>query len=154
MTPELALALKMVPATAFLPLEHVEGCFNLVMEEVGDMFWRFKLDDAVSEKVQQFACHFHKNYIRGTSRAPLFEPSIWNQNIAASEGLARTNIAIEGWQYGIQSLFLCSHPNVQIFLQKSTKMLYSIISMSYRFWLVNKKNRGKISSLLSKFQLS
>ena len=117
-TPELALALKMVPATAFLPVEQVEDGFNLVMEEVGDILLRLKSEDEVSEKVEQFACYFQKTYIRGTSRAPLFEPSIWNQNNAASEGLARTNNAVEGWHYGIQSLFSGSHPDVWTFLQK------------------------------------
>ena len=74
--PELALASKMAPATAFLPVEHVEDGFNIVMEEVGDMLLRLKSDDEVSEKVEQFVCYFQKTYIRGTSRAPLFEPSI------------------------------------------------------------------------------
>ena len=47
-TPELALALKMVPATAFLPVEQVEDGFNLVMEEVGDILLRLKSEDEVS----------------------------------------------------------------------------------------------------------
>ena len=56
-TPELALALKMVPAT-FLPVEQVEDGFNLVMEEVGDILLRLKSDDEVSGKVEQFASYF------------------------------------------------------------------------------------------------
>ena len=59
-----------------------------------------------------------RTMIRGTSRAPLFEPSIWNQNSAASEGLAKTTNAVEGWHYGIQSLFSGSHPDVWTFLRK------------------------------------
>ena len=117
-TPELAIALKMVPATAFLPVEQVEDGFNLVMEEVEDILLRLKSEDGVSEKVEQFVCYFQKTYIRGTSRAPLYEPSIWNQNNTASEGLARTNNAVEGWNYGIQSLFSGSYPDVWTFLQK------------------------------------
>ena len=55
-TPELASALKMVPATAFfLPGKQVEDGFNLVMEEVGKILPRLKSDDEVSEKVEQFA---------------------------------------------------------------------------------------------------
>ena len=50
-TPELALALKMVPATAFSPVEHVENGFNLVMEEVGNILLRLKSDDEVSLKL-------------------------------------------------------------------------------------------------------
>ena len=102
----------------FLSVEQVEDGFNLVMEEVGDIFLRLKSDGEVSEKVEQFACYLQKTYIRGTSRAPLFEPSIWNQNSAASEGLARTNNAVEGWHYWIQSLFSGSHPDVWTFFQK------------------------------------
>ena len=57
----MALALKMVPATAFLPVEQVEDGFNIVMEEVGDILLKLKSDDDVSEKVEQFACYFQKN---------------------------------------------------------------------------------------------
>ena len=106
----------MVPATALLPLEQVEDGFNLVMEEVGDIPPRLKSDNEVSEKVEQLACYFQKTYIRGTSRTPLFEASIWSHNNAAFERLARTNNAVEGWHYGIQLPFSGSHPNVCTFL--------------------------------------
>ena len=59
-TPELALALKMVPASAFLSVEQVEDGFILVKEEVGDILQRLKSDDEVSETVEQFACFFQK----------------------------------------------------------------------------------------------
>ena len=154
-TPELALALKMIPATAFLPVEQVEDGFNIVMKEVGDILLRLKSDDEVSEKVEQFACYFRKTYMRGTNRAPLFEPLIWNQNSAASEGLARTNNAVEGWQYGIQSLFSGSHPDVWTSSRSSAKMLYSMNSMPNRLWLVTKKNLAEnINNWMAEFKLS
>jgi len=59
-TPEFALALKMVPATTFLPVEQVEDGFNLVMEEVDNILLRLKSNDEVSEEVEQFACYFKK----------------------------------------------------------------------------------------------
>ena len=66
------------------------------MEEVGDIVLRFKPDDEVSEKIEQFACCFQTTYKRGTTWAPLSEPSIWNRNNGASGGLA-TNNAAERW---------------------------------------------------------
>ena len=49
----------MLPATAFfLPVEQVEEGFKSIMDEVGDILLRFKSDDEVSEKVEQFACSF------------------------------------------------------------------------------------------------
>ena len=116
----------MLLSSAFLPVEQVEDGFNLVMEEVGDILLRLKSEDEVSEKVEQFACYFQKTYIRGTSRAPLFEPSIWNQSNAASEGLARTNNAVEGWHYGIQSLFSGSHPDVWTFIRAFSRVFSTL----------------------------
>ena len=39
-------------------------------------------------------------------------PSIWNKREAASEGVARTTNAVEGWHFGIQAFFSGSHPTL------------------------------------------
>ena len=102
----------------FLSVEQVEQGFILVFEELGDIFLRFKSDAEVSEKFDQFSCYFRKTSTKCTSRAPILETSIWNENNLASEGLVRTNDAVDGWTYGIQSPFIGSHPTVWTFIQK------------------------------------
>ena len=116
------------------------------MENVGDILLRLKSDDEFWEKVEQFACSFQKTYIRGTTRAPLFEPSIWNQNNAVCEGLAKTNNEIEGWQYGIKSFLGAVIRTFGISYRSSAKMLYSINSMPYMLWLATKETERKISA--------
>ncbi|KII63308.1 hypothetical protein RF11_04991 [Thelohanellus kitauei] len=36
----------------------------------------------------------------------------WNKFESATEGIARTTNAVEGWHCGLQSLFMCSHPTM------------------------------------------
>ena len=115
---EIALVLRMVPALAFLPVYRIEEGFNLVMEEIADTLAKLKVADDIAENLEKLLSYFQKTYIRGTSKAALFLPSIWNHHNAACEGLARTNNAVEGWHYGIQSLFTGSHPNIWTFIQK------------------------------------
>ena len=88
----------------FIQVVQVREGFNLVTEEVDDIFPRFKSDIETSRKVEQFVCCFQKTYLMGTSRAPIFEPSIWSQDNAASEELAETKIADQGWHYELDSV--------------------------------------------------
>ena len=81
-TPELALVLKMVPATPFLPVEQVEDGFNLVREEVGDILLRLKSDNEISEKIERFACYFQKMYLRGTNRGSPLLPMTKTRKIS------------------------------------------------------------------------
>ena len=39
-------------------------------------------------------------------------PSIWNKREAASESVARTTNAVEGWHFGIHAFFSGSHPSL------------------------------------------
>ena len=141
----------MVPATAFLPVKQVEEGFDLVMEEVGDILLRLKSNDEV--RVEQFACHFQKTYIRDFSRAPIFEPSIWNRNNAASEVLSRTNNAVEGWHNWMQSLFSGSLQNVWTFLLKFQQdALLHKINVLHQNTGHQKKQRKKYQHLNARFQ--
>lgn len=41
---------------------------------------------------------------------------LWNQHDSAGDGIARTTNAVEGWHYGLQSLFQCAHPTMWKFI--------------------------------------
>ena len=56
-----------------------------------------------------------------TILAPSFELAVWNHSVSALEGLARTNNAVEGWHFGLQSLFQCSHPNIWTLIRQLEK---------------------------------
>ena len=60
-TPEFALALKMLPATAFLPVEQVKEGLISVMEEAGDILLKLKSDDEVSGKNRAICLLLPKN---------------------------------------------------------------------------------------------
>lgn len=123
---ELALALRLMPALAYVPLSDVCGTFDLVIDEVTTVLDYLDLGDDVIEKVDQVTSYFQNTYVRGqqigtTNRPPMYPPPIWNQSDAANEGVVRTNNAVEGWHYGLQSLFQGSHPNMWTFLGKLKK---------------------------------
>jgi len=47
----------------------------------------------------------------------MFPVAVWNQHAACSDGIARSTNAVEGWHYGLQSLFLCHHFTVWTFIR-------------------------------------
>ena len=86
--PELSLVLKLIPTLAFEKLENVKSCFKLVLEVI------------------------QSTYIKKNLREPSFPPSIWNKREGASEDVARTTKAVEGWHFGTQAFFSGSHPGL------------------------------------------
>ena len=88
------------------------------MEKLGEVHLKIQARVDISDKVELFGCYLEKTHIRGTTKSPLFDPLFLNQGKAAAEGLARTNYAVEAWHFGIQSLFIGSHPNVWNFIQR------------------------------------
>jgi len=77
------------------------------------------------EKMPELVSYFEHTYIRGRrlrGRGPHYGPAIfpiplWNQYAAAGDGIARTTNIVEGWHYGMQSLFMCNHPNLWLLLE-------------------------------------
>jgi hypothetical protein len=76
------------------------------------------------EHMHELLSYFEHTYVRGRrlrgrgeNYAPaLFPVESWNQRAAATDGLARTTNSVEGWHYGLQALFQCSHPTLWKFL--------------------------------------
>jgi hypothetical protein len=77
-----------------------------------------------NEKVDELVTYFQRTYIRGRRlpgrgdryAAAIFPAEVWNKYEMASEGVARTTNAVEGWHYSLQSLFMCHHPTLWTFL--------------------------------------
>jgi len=102
-------------------------------EDVGSSF------EALAAAMPQHPCmdellaYFENTYVRGRRmpgrgenyRPALFPPQTWNQREAAVEGIARTTNMVEGWHYGLHSLFQCDHPSVWFFLEGLAKDIAS-----------------------------
>ena len=101
--PELSLALKLIPSLAFEKLENVKSSFKLVVEDIQEVCEQLSLGSSEVERIDELCSYFQNTYIEKNLREPLFPPSIWNKREAASEGVARTTNAVEGWHFGIQA---------------------------------------------------
>ena len=110
--PELSLALKLIPSLAFEKLKNVKSSFKLVVEDIQEVCEQLSLDSSEVERIDELCSYFQNTYIEKNLREPLFPPSIWNKREAASEGVARTTNAVEGWHFGIQAFFSGSHPSL------------------------------------------
>lgn len=105
--------IRCLPALAFVPLEEVVDAFD-------ELQGLMPLDPGLDELVT----YFEHTYIRGRRlpgrgenyRPPLFPPVLWNKRDHALEGIARTTNIVEGWHNSLQSIFLCNHPTMWLFL--------------------------------------
>lgn len=77
------------------------------------------------ERMNELLTYFEQTYVRGKrvrGRAevygqPLYPIETWNKFLTAGVGIARTTNAVEGWHFGLQSLLLCAHPTMWLFLE-------------------------------------
>lgn len=112
-------AVRCIPALALVPEDDVIDAFELLSDDIGE----------VHEQMPELLSYFEHTYIRGRRRAgrnaqygpSLFSIERWNQHQAAADGIARTTNSVEGWHYGIQSLFQCHHPTLWTFLDGISK---------------------------------
>lgn len=107
-------AVRCISALALVPTEDVAEAFDLLSAEIYE----------VHDRMPELLLYFEHTYIRGRQRPgrglnygpAIFPISRWNQHMAAAEGVARTTNSVEGWHYGLQSLFQCHHPTLWTFL--------------------------------------
>ena len=120
--PEFALAAKPLPALAFIIETHVKGTFEIVVQEQFEI--SYSIDETVYDRTDELCSYFKNTYIENCTsltRPPLFSIKMWNQHNAAQEGLARTNNAVEGWHYGIQTFLTGSSPSAWALLENLKK---------------------------------
>ena len=103
-----SLTIRMLPALAFVPPEHVVEAFET-------------LQAVLPDEVAPISDYFEDTYIgrlrRGNQRAqPYFSVDIWNVFNRADNDLPRTNNAVEGYHKKLQSSTSCHHPNLWKFL--------------------------------------
>lgn len=104
----LALAVRMLPALAFIPIDHVVEAFE-------------KLEDLASNEIMPVIDYFEDTYIgrlrRRRQRAqPTFPVDVWNVYNNVQNSLPRTNNSVEGWNRKIQTAVSAHHPNIWRFL--------------------------------------
>ena len=75
------------------------------------------------EKIDEVAMYFKNTYVENPlpNRPPKFNIGLWNHHGSTTEGIARTNNAVEGWHYGLQTYFNGSHPNMWVVLANLKK---------------------------------
>ena len=112
-------SVRCLAALALVPEVDVIEAFDLLADDIADLH----------ERMPELLSYFEHTYIRGRRRAGQagnYGPSIfpvhrWNQHQAAGDGIARTTNAVEGWHYGLQTLFQCHHPTLWKFLDGISK---------------------------------
>ena len=110
----LCTAVRCLPALAMVPAADVVDAFLILADSMPD-----------HEKMPELLAYFEHTYIRGRrrpGRAEQYGPAIfpietWNHFETASEGVARTTNAVEGWHFALQALFQCHHPTLWTFFK-------------------------------------
>jgi hypothetical protein len=110
---EIRCCIRCLPALSHVPVSDVLDAFETLVDSFPP-----------NEKLNELVSYFELTYVRGRrlrGRAENYAPAVfpvhlWNQHETAGQGIARTTNIVEGWHYGIQSLFMCQHPTLWIFL--------------------------------------
>ena len=100
---EFALGVRMVAATAFVPVDQIVDAYEQLQQHLDDEY-----DDILD--------YFEDNYIgrqrRVNRRAPRFLHQMWNMHSRADEELPKTNNHVEGWHRRMQSAVSACHPSI------------------------------------------
>ena len=104
----------MIPALAFERIDRVEESFEKIVAEIMNICDQIEIESDTVEKIDQLLAYFQNFYIKNPlpGRNVMFPPFLWNQSMAAANGIAITTNAVEGWHFGIQSFFSGSHPSI------------------------------------------
>ena len=116
---DFALAVRMIPALAFVPVGDVPDYYEA-------------LENSLPEDVDPILSYLEKYYVgrltaNGQQRTPMFPIPLWNVHNDTILGQDRTNNAHEGWQRRFVSQVTCHHPTLWKFInclkaeEKSTK---------------------------------
>lgn len=104
--------LKMLPALAFCPQEHVIRYFEIIEDAY--------ITSGFSSELRPLLTYFEDTYIgrfhRHGRSIPIFKIDIWNQYNRTTNNLPRTNNNVEGWHNAFSTLVGSSHPNIFTFL--------------------------------------
>ena len=106
---QFALAMRMLPALAFVPQGDVVQYFEL-------------LEDMFPDEAEDVITYFEHTYIgtlRGNSqrRTPMFPIALWNVHNRTLAGEERTNNAQEGWHRRFASVLTCHHPTIWVVIK-------------------------------------
>lgn len=101
---------RCLPALSHVPPQDVVNAFEALAENIPDV-----------EHLMELVTYFEHTYIRGRRlrgnyAAALRPIPIWNEHQSAGDGIARTTNSVEGWHCGLQSLLMCAHPKMWVFL--------------------------------------
>ena len=105
---DFALAARMLPALAFVPIPQVIDYFETVQANA---------PDALAPVID----YFEDNYVgrlrrQGRRAAPRYPIAVWNVHDRVENDLPRTNNSVEGWNRKMQTAVSGHHPNIWRFL--------------------------------------
>lgn len=104
-----ALKIKMLPALAFVPAQHVSNYFECLIEN-------FPMEAI------PISDYFEDNYIgrlrRNRRTTPLFPINIWNNYDRVLINLPRSNNSVEAWHRRFHCVVACDHPSIWRLLNK------------------------------------
>ena len=112
-------SVRCLAALSHIPEEDVVEGFELLADDI------LVTVGHLCPKVNELLSYFEHTYVRGRRLRgrgeqygpALFNIALWNQPIAAVDGIARTNNIVEGWHHGLQALFHCNHPTMWKFIK-------------------------------------
>lgn len=110
--PDYALRVKCLTGIAFVPPHFVKEAFQTL---ISDEFY------SSSSDIERLVDYVEDTWIgvnrRGKSRPPRFAIEEWNCFHRVTNGIARTNNAVEGWNRAFQSQLGASHPTIWKFIE-------------------------------------
>ena len=95
--------LRKYMALAFVPIEHINACFELISTEL------LALDH--NENHERFIIYFENTWIGRPVQRPLYQHDMWNARNVTEVHLPRTTNSLETWHNNIQGSLKCQHPN-------------------------------------------
>ena len=118
---QVASAVRMMAALAFVPVNHVVRCFETLQDDL-----------PTPDVLQPVVDYMEDNCIgrpqRRGRRAPKFPLALWNVHEQVVQDVPRTNNAAEGFHRHMQASIQAFHPNIWTFLRllKKEQSLYDV----------------------------
>lgn len=118
---EFATWLRCLPALAFVPEDDVIESFEALTQN--DHFTRI-----VADRAPELVDYYEDTWLgrphrrrAGGRRAPPFPISLWNVKDRVTQGLGRTNNAVEGWHHKMNKLVGVRAPNLFVLIKDLMK---------------------------------
>ena len=115
---EFATHLRMIPALAFLPPQHVIDVFERLSDHIRQTYGA-DADEVLDYFEDTYIGRFRRNDLRAV---PTFAIEMWNMFHRTAQEMPRTNNLIEGWHNKFQGMCTSYHPKL-LEISRTTKKI-------------------------------